>query len=129
MKTHVLALLVLLIPLLACVASVAAPATRPSPRSAERATLLKDRIKDFRLDLRYHGDEDKPYYRLGLSVQPVQVRRSSAFELHAQISEAQAAKQMDTLLGRLSGHRREWAQHAASPIDRLAARPATTRPG
>ena len=189
---NIITTIILPLGLMASIAS-AAPTTQPTPNAAERAQVLKDQLKSFRLDLEYHGAQDKPYYGLWLSVPPLSVRRSNPFHPHVRISEVEASKiidhlaregfldqavdntsgmkrpapspcytmivfsgeemhrhefssvlgwnlpmvrrldglravlegesgkQMDLLLGRLSGHRSEWEREAALPFDRLAA--------
>ena len=164
----------------------AAPATRPSGEAAARAATLAANAKTFQLHLSYHGDQDKPYYDLLLSVAPVPVAGANPFSPAVTITPAQgekviahlaadgfldrsadisnkklpppaapcytmlvryddgtdrpefyerlgwerpllarldglravldgdAAKAMDLLLGRLSGHRREWEKRAAT---------------
>ena len=82
--------------LMASIASAAAT-TQPTPSAAERAKVLKDQIKSFRLSLEYHGTQDKPYYGLWLSVPPLSVRRSNPFHPHVRISEAEASKIIDHL--------------------------------
>jgi hypothetical protein len=94
-KTTPLAILSLL--MFSIAHAQAAPTTRPTPQAAARAKILKEEIKTFRLDLSYHGEQDKPYYRLLLSVPGISVRRTSPFDLHAQIDEVQAGKIIDHL--------------------------------
>jgi len=71
---------------------VATAMARPSDQAAARAKQLKAGIKSFRLELLYYGDEDKPFYRLTLSVPPIEHDRSSPFYRIAQISQGQAEK-------------------------------------
>jgi hypothetical protein len=54
-------------------------------------------VKTFTLTLNYRGDQDKPYYRLMLSVQPVVRFKGNAFDLYTQITEEQAMKIIDYL--------------------------------
>ena len=84
---------------LACMAGIAnaAPATQPTPKAAARAEQLKAGVKTFSLTLNYRGEQDKPYYRLMLSVQPVVRFKGNAFDVYTQITEAQAAKIIDFL--------------------------------
>jgi len=63
---------------------------QPSDQALARAKQLKAEIKTFRLELLYNGQEDKPFYRLILSVPPVGYDRSNPFYRLAQITEAQA---------------------------------------
>ncbi|MFI5380219.1 MAG: M56 family metallopeptidase, partial [Tepidisphaerales bacterium] len=180
------------------------PTTRPSAKAADRATQLMANLKSFSLSLTYHGNQDKPYYGLRLSVEQlasdnpfepavtitpqqaekiiaylaiegyldqaldlnrdrspspppkpyysliVQVNKGAVgFEewlawdlkmLHRldglrQVLDGDAARNMDLLLGRLSGQRREWEKKDAAvqlveaapaaapgPIERLAER-------
>jgi hypothetical protein len=54
--------------LVAAVAVIAAIAhAQGADPALVRAKELKAEIKTFRLELLYHGDEDKPFYRLILS--------------------------------------------------------------
>lgn len=71
---------------------------RADPASA-RAKELKEGIKTFRLELLYRGDEDKPFYRLILSVPPIKDDRSNHFNDMVQINEEQASKIIDYLAG------------------------------
>ncbi len=80
-------------------AHAAPPATQPTKRAAERAEKIKADLKTFTLRLDFQGDEEKPYYRLLLSVPelPDNVRHST-FIGSAQITEKQAGKIVDQLL-------------------------------
>lgn len=73
------------------------PATQPTAQAAARAKVLKEQIKSFRLNLQYHGEQDKPYYGLLLSVPALQVRRSNPVYPHVKISEAEASKIIEHL--------------------------------
>ncbi|MHC4983446.1 MAG: HEAT repeat domain-containing protein, partial [Planctomycetota bacterium] len=84
-----------------------APATQPTGPGtggqelqiavvAERAKALKADIDKFKLILRYHGSQDKPYYNLELSV-PALKDDLVSFDLTAQITEEQAAKIVEHL--------------------------------
>jgi len=67
-----------------------------SEMAMNRAKLLKASARTFRLQLDFNGDEDKPYYRLTLSV-PLVPDRSNSFYRSVQISEDQAGKIIDHL--------------------------------
>lgn len=73
------------------------PATQSTAQAAARAKVLKEQVKTFRLDLWYHGDQNKPYYALTLSVAPIIQTRSSPFHLIAHISEKEAGRIIDHL--------------------------------
>ena len=73
------------------------PADQPSPKAAARAEQLKAGVKSFRLQLEYHGDQDKPYYNLTLSVPGIAYDRKPAFHPQVHISEDQATKIIDYL--------------------------------
>jgi len=62
-----------------------------------RAKKLKESVKTFRLELLYNGPEDKPFYRLTLSVPPVAKAEDKPFYRNTQISEEQAKKIIDHL--------------------------------
>ena len=85
---------------LACMAGTAhaAPATQPTPKAIARAEQLKAGVKTFTLNLNYRGEQDKPYYRLMLSVQPAVRFKGNAFDVYTQITEAQATKIIDYLI-------------------------------
>jgi beta-lactamase regulating signal transducer with metallopeptidase domain/protocatechuate 3,4-dioxygenase beta subunit len=75
----------------------APPAAQPALEK-ERAKAMKADIRHFVLDIRYHGDQDKPYYNLRLSVAPVPAaEQNQPFDLRAQITERQAADIIDYL--------------------------------
>ncbi len=65
---------------------------------AERAAAIKADVENFRLDLSYVGESDKPYYALMLSVPPVEAERTSSFSFAQQIDEEQARKIIDHLV-------------------------------
>ena len=77
---------------------IAAPTTQPSAKVAARAGQLKAGVKSLSFTLSYRGDQDKPYYRLMLSVQPVVRFKVNSFDLYAQITEQQATKIIDHLM-------------------------------
>jgi hypothetical protein len=76
----------------------AAPASQPTPTAIARAKQLKANLKSFELILNYHGDEDKPYYRLTLSVGPVAKAENNPFFRTAQITQDQAGRIVDLLV-------------------------------
>jgi hypothetical protein len=83
-----------------CFAAVADPAgAKPTKKAGERAAQLKAAAKFFRLDLHYHGDQDKPYYGLTLSVPVVDQAALDPFHPIVQISEEEAVKIIDHLAG------------------------------
>ncbi len=59
-------------------------------QAAKRSQTLKANVASFRLELNYHGDEDKPFYRLVLTVPAVNVRRSNPFYRYVQIEKSAA---------------------------------------
>lgn len=63
----------------------------------KRAAQLKAAAKSFRLDVVYHGDQDKPYYRLTLSVPVVSQLAIDPFCPIVQITEEEAVKVIDQL--------------------------------
>ncbi|MGD0899574.1 MAG: hypothetical protein ABR915_17225 [Thermoguttaceae bacterium] len=80
------------------IAGIAIAANAQQPDLAQvRAKELKAGIKTFRLTLNYNGDEDKPFYRLILSVPPIGYDRNNPFYRLAQLSEEQASKIIDHL--------------------------------
>jgi hypothetical protein len=84
---------------IACVPAAAwAADTQPAGQGAERAEQLKAAIKTFALSLDYEGPEDKPFYRLHLTVQPVMEARSNQFVRKIRLTEEQAGKIIDWLL-------------------------------
>src|SRR5207302_1110217 len=66
-------------------------------KAAERAAQLKAAVKSFRLDLAFHGEQDKPYYGLTLSVPTVPRLAIDPFHPVVQISEEEAVKLIDHL--------------------------------
>jgi hypothetical protein len=70
----------------------AAPATRPTPVAAARAAKLAANVKSFQLQLNYHGEQDKPYYDLLLSVVPVPVAGADPFNPAVTVTPAEAEK-------------------------------------
>ncbi|MGA2618050.1 MAG: hypothetical protein ABSF26_10605 [Thermoguttaceae bacterium] len=82
--------------ILLLVAGIATAAHAQQPDRAQgRAKELKVSIKSFRLALNYHGDEDKPFYRLWLRVGAVE--QSGPFQRLVSITEEQASKIIDHL--------------------------------
>jgi hypothetical protein len=81
-----------------CFAAVADPAGgKLTKKAAERAAQLKAAVKLFRLDLAYHGEQDKPYYGLTLSVPVVPQLALDPFNPVVQISEEEAVRIIDRL--------------------------------
>ena len=70
---------------------------KPVKQALVRTAKLKAAAKSFRLDLLYHGDQDKPYYRLTLSVPVVPQLAIDPFHPIVQITEEEAAKVIDQL--------------------------------
>jgi hypothetical protein len=73
----------------------AAPGDAPPPGAiaAARAKKVAGEIRTFTLRLNYAGQEDKPFYRLLLSVPAIVGKdRDNPFHRQAQITEAQAGK-------------------------------------
>jgi hypothetical protein len=68
-----------------------------SEQSKKRAKVLKANAKTFRLELNYNGPEDKPYYRLILSVPKVGGDRRKPFYRIVQLKEDEALKVIDHL--------------------------------
>ena len=82
------------------VAGITATAHAELPVTAEaRANELKQAIKSFRLELVYQGQEEKPFYRLILSVPAIKDDRNNSFYRIVQVSEGQASKIIDRLAG------------------------------
>jgi hypothetical protein len=93
MKTTLAAAICLWV--LACAAwsdEVAPAEQKPSERTTEREKQLKAGIAGFQLELTYIGPQDKPFYNLTLSVQPVAQLASDPFHPIVQIDQAQAEK-------------------------------------
>ena len=70
---------------------------KPVKLAAKRAAQLTAAAKSFRLDLLYHDDQDKPFYRLTLSVPLVPQLAIDPFHLIVQITEEEAFKVIDKL--------------------------------
>jgi hypothetical protein len=68
-----------------------------SELAQQRAESMKANAKTFRLELNYHGEERKPFYRLVVSVPEVEIDRSNPFNRFVQIDEQQAARIIDYL--------------------------------
>ena len=68
-----------------------------SEQSKKRAKVLKANAKTFRLELNYNGPEDKPFYRLTLSVPKVGGDRRNPFYRIVQLKEDEALKVIDHL--------------------------------
>jgi hypothetical protein len=80
------------------VAAMAATAhAQQADLGSARAKELKDGIKTFQLKLLYQGDEDKPFYRLTLSVPPIDVGLVNPFDNVVQINEELANEIIDYL--------------------------------
>ena len=78
----------------------AAPGDAPPPNAnaAARAAKLTGDIRTFTLRLSYAGQEDKPFYRLLLSVPAIAGKdRDNPFHRQARITEAQAGKIVEFL--------------------------------
>jgi hypothetical protein len=83
---------------IACVTTATRAAdSQPARQAAERAEQLKAAAKTFVLWLDYEGPQDKPFYRLRLSVPPVMVARADPFGQNGRITEDQAVKIIDWL--------------------------------
>lgn len=74
-----------------------APVKQPTPKAAARAEQLKAAVKSFRLQLEYHGEQGKPYYKLTLSVGGIAHDGDIAFDPKVPITEEQAQKIIDCL--------------------------------
>lgn len=83
--------------LLLAVGAATAAAAPSADLAPGRAKELKVNLKSFQLELSYNGPEDKPFYRLVLSVPPIGDDRSNPFYRAIQIGEAQAGKLIDRL--------------------------------
>lgn len=68
-----------------------------STKATRRATAMKANISDFRLDVNYIGEQDKPFYQLIVSVPTIIRRRSSPFERIIQVEEKAAIAIIDHL--------------------------------
>jgi hypothetical protein len=67
----------------------------PTPVARERAEALKADLPRLQVWLRYHGEQDKPYYNLTLTT--AEVRDGAPFHLRARLTDAQAIKLIDHL--------------------------------
>lgn len=74
-----------------------AAGAEPSKKAQERAAQLKAAAKLLRLDLKYYGQQDKPYYGLTLSVPVVPQLAIDPFYPIVQITEKEAVKIIDHL--------------------------------
>ena len=82
------------------VAAIAATAhAQQADLASARTKELKAGIKTFRLELNYNGQQDKPFYRLVLSMPPIGCDRSNPFYRLVQVSEERAGKIIDHLGG------------------------------
>ena len=63
----------------------------------ERAEKIKDDLKTFSLELRYEGEQDKPFYGMTLSTKPMMRDGVRAFWVEAIIDEATAKTLVDSL--------------------------------
>lgn len=70
----------------------AEPQDIPSKKAKERAEALKENPNAFQLLLLFHGPQDKPFYNLTLSVEPVDQLASDPFHPKVRIDEDQAKK-------------------------------------
>jgi hypothetical protein len=68
-----------------------------SEQARRRAEAMKANAKTFRLELNYNGEEDKPFYRLIVSVPVVNRRRNSPFNRIVQVKEDEAKRIIDHL--------------------------------
>lgn len=68
------------------------PPEMPTKKAKERANALQENLKAFQLRLVYHGPQDKPFYNLTLSVEPIPQLASDPFHPLIQIDEGQAKK-------------------------------------
>ena len=68
-----------------------------SEQAKKRAEAMKAKAKTFVLELQYNGDEDKPFYRMIVSVPVVNRRRNSPFYRIVQVNEEQATRIIDHL--------------------------------
>ena len=94
----VLLVLILVVLFGPCFAAVADPeGAKPTKKAGERAAKLKAAAKFFRLDLHFHGEQDKPYYGLTLSVPLVPQLAIDPFHPVVQITEEEAVKFIDHL--------------------------------
>jgi hypothetical protein len=75
------------------IAGIATAAHAQQPDAADaREKELQQAIKSFRLELLYHGQEEKPFCRLILSVPPLAKAEGNPFFRFAQVTEEQASR-------------------------------------
>ncbi len=86
----------LVVGLLVAAARLAA-AEPPSQQAQQRAETLRAHVDAFRLALDYAGDEEKPFYRLHLAVQPPAAQGRNPFFRAVQIDKQQALRLIDHL--------------------------------
>jgi hypothetical protein len=67
----------------------------PTAVARERADALKADLPRVQVWLRYHGEQDKPYYHLTLTT--AEVRDGAPFHLRARLTDAQAGRLIDHL--------------------------------
>jgi len=81
-------------------------------KAASRAARLKEAIESFQLEIAYDGEESKPFYRVTLSVAPVErtPHEKLSFHLKARITEDTAIKLIDYL------STEDWFMRYAYPI-------------
>jgi hypothetical protein len=70
----------------------------PSEKSIKRAKELRAGVAGFQLSLNYFGPQDKPFYKLTLSVRAVEQLAIDPFHPMVEIDEAQAEKIIKALL-------------------------------
>ena len=68
-----------------------------SEQAKSRAAKLKANVGTFRLNLNYGGEEDKPFYRLAIGVEPLAIDRNSPFDRTLQVTEPEAKQIIDHL--------------------------------
>ena len=89
----------------------------PSPEARERhaasTKVLKENVKTFVLNLRYHGEQRKPFYQLTLSVPQRRADvKAAPFSPFVVIGEKQALKIIDHLLASgFLGRARIWSPY------------------
>jgi len=86
-----------------CLAAEGKPAAKPrakppvlSAKTTKLATLFKDSAEKFTLNIRYYGEQDKPYYQLTIRVPKVRDQRKP-FWPAARVSQAGDRKIIDHL--------------------------------
>lgn len=87
----------LVLGLILIVSGSSSAAEQPADRAVRRAKGMKQAIRQFGLHLYFHGDADKPYYRLTLSVQGGWNSSDPNFR-QARITAGQAEAIIDHLL-------------------------------